>query len=61
MLELGGVRAGVLGAADQILRPLQIPVVVRRDVGDEISRVIDGEQAAADLQLCIVVHGQVLY
>ena len=56
ILELGGIRAGLFGKADQELGPVQAAVMVGGDVCDEISGMFFSNQVIANLQFHIILH-----
>ncbi len=48
VLELGGVRPGFFGQADQQLGALQVAIMVGGDIGDEVGGVVRADQRDAN-------------
>ena len=58
VLELGRVRPGFFGQADEQLGALQVAVVVGGDVGDEVGGVVGANDAGADLDFHVEPPGE---
>ncbi len=57
ILEFGGICPGLFRQPDEQLGAVQIAVVVRADIGDEIGRVVPPDKMVSDLELhSVLLH-----
>ena len=55
VLELGGIRSRLFRKFDEQFRPLQIPIVVRRDVSDEIGGMVQINRSISKVDFHVVL------
>jgi hypothetical protein len=48
-LQLDGVRAGLRGESNDLESPIEAPVVIRRELRDQVSRLIRTDEAVSNL------------